>query len=63
MQFDFFCGYRRPYYMPHHFEKYTTEYHFLKAAVDKYGNDSKKLMEKAKFHCNIIEDIEVTLFK
>lgn len=61
--FDFFCGYRRPYYLPHHFSSVNITYHFHPEAVEKYGSDYDTLIQKAFFHCNIIEGMEVTLIK
>lgn len=63
MYFEFFCGYRRSYYMPHHFAGLFITYHFHPKAVEKYGDNEEILMKKAFFHCNIIEGMEVTLIK
>ena len=61
--FDFFTGSRRAYYMPHHFKSVEITHHFTKEAQEKYGYNPEDLMEKAKFHVNIIEGMEVTLVK
>lgn len=61
--FDYICGFRRPYYFPYHFREYNVSFHYTQKAKEKYGNDEVKLREKAFFHCNIIEGMEVTLIK
>ena len=53
----------RLYYFDFHFDSMELEYTFDVKAKEKYGNDETLLMEKAYFHCNIIDGMHITLVK
>lgn len=63
--FEFFTkDTHRPYYFDFHFNHMTIKYTFDINALKKYSPFSRKrLMEKAYFHCNIIDGMHITLVK
>ena len=61
--FTFFIGERRPYYMDFKFKDLKIEYTYDPNAIRKFGNNLKRLHEKAYFYCNIINGMHITLIK
>jgi ubiquinone/menaquinone biosynthesis C-methylase UbiE len=61
--FTFFIGERRPYYMDFKFKDLKIEYTYDANAIRKFGNNRKRLHEKAYFYCNIIDGMHITLIK
>lgn len=60
---EFFTGKRRPYYTDFQFKNLHVEYIFDQNATRKYGKDETKLLEKAYFHSNIIQGMNITMEK
>lgn len=60
---EFFTGERRTYYMDFQFKDLKLEYIFDQKAIKKYGNDKTTLLEKAYFHSNIIQGMNIELIK
>ena len=63
--FEFFTkDSHRLYYFDFHFDSLKIKYTFDVNAMKKYGPfNRKRLMEKAYFHCNIIDGMHITLVK
>lgn len=60
---EFFTGKRRPYYTDFQFKNLHVDYIFDQNATRKYGKDETKLLEKAYFHSNIIQGMNITMEK
>ena len=61
--FHFFTGEKRSYYMKNHFSGLEITYIFDEIAMKKYSFQTRILLEKAYFHCNIIQGMNVVLVK
>lgn len=61
---EFFTGKRRPYYTDFAFKNLKIEYIFDQGARKHYsGLNEKQLLEKAYFHSNIIQGMNITMVK
>ena len=63
--FEFFTkDSHRLYYFDFHFDSLKIKYTFDVNAMKKYGPfNRKRLMEKAYYHCNVIDGMHITLVK
>lgn len=60
---EFFTGKRRSYYMDFQFEDLELSYIFDSRAIREFGSDEQVLLQQAVHHSNIIQAMQVSLYK